>query len=309
MTSPSLLDLDLGFLALPRRLCGSPLFESLRADERYVAVTMLLRARFAPGEFYFAGRRYPLTPGQFIDSEETIASAAGSTRKVVRSVLRKLSGAGVITRTRAHPAGQCPHVTTIVGYERIRLAADEAGPRTGHEGDVDRAKNGPADGPMTGQEGAPIEQGNKGNKETREQGNLSLVAEADASDDLGPFARVAEVWDHVCVPAGFAKARSTPQQRKAARTRMREAGWFEAFSAACEYVAREPFYRGGSSSGWVLTLGWLLKPGNTEKTAERAATQKAPTQANGGSRCTAPASPPSAFRGGRRDLSEEEIAS
>jgi hypothetical protein len=106
---------------------------------------------------------------------------------------------------------------------------------------------------------------------------LRLVAEASASYDSEPFERVAEVWNRTCVPAGFAKARSTPQQRRAARTRMRESGWFEAFSAACSYVAQEPFYRGGSASGWVLTLGWLLKPGNAEKTAERGATRKAPS--------------------------------
>ncbi len=57
---------------------------------------------------------------------------------------------------------------------------------------------------------------------------------------------------------------------------MREPGWFDAFVAACAHAAGEPFYRGGGSSGWVADLGWLLKPGNAEKTAERAATQKAP---------------------------------
>jgi hypothetical protein len=117
---------------------------------------------------------------------------------------------------------------------------------------------------------SPVEEGRGEEKE----GNTNVV-EANASDDAGAFERVAEVWDRVCVPAGFAKTRSTPQQRKAARTRMREAGWFESFEAACSYMAREPFYRGGGSSGWVATLGWLLKPGNTEKTAERGTTTKA----------------------------------
>lgn len=105
--------------------------------------------------------------------------------------------------------------------------------------------------------------------------DLSLVTEADASGDGGSWGKVVDVWNRICVPAGFAKTRATAQQKKAATSRLREPGWFDAFEAACTYVAGEPFYRGGSSSGWVLTLGWLLKPGNSEKTADRAATRRA----------------------------------
>ncbi len=161
----SLLDLDEGFLALPRRLCASPFFQSLRADERFLFVAMLLAARYAEGgEFWFAGKRIPLAPGQFIDSEETLAAAAGSTRKVVRTGLRKLLEAGLILRSRVHPAGQCPTVTTIVDYERIRYAGGEAGQRTGQRTGQEGASDGPADGPTNG----PHK--NKGNKETKEPG-------------------------------------------------------------------------------------------------------------------------------------------
>jgi hypothetical protein len=294
--TPSLLDLGEGFLALPRRLCGSPFYRALGPDERSVVVEALLAARYAEGgEFWFAGQRIPLAVGQFIESEEEIARRAGVTRKICRTAYGKMIAAGLMERSRVHPAGQCPHVTTILGYERIRFGASEAGPRTGQPTGREGATNGPADGPTNG----PHQ--NKGNKGTKEPGNvLSLVAEAGASDDAGPFARVVEVWDRVCVPAGFAKARSTPQQRKAAAARMREAGWFEAFGAACRHVAADPFYRGGGSSGWILTLGWLLKPGNTEKTAERAATRRAPAAVP--AQVTAPAAPHSAFVGGRREL-------
>jgi hypothetical protein len=149
----SLLDLGDGFLALPRRLCGSSLFRSLRPDERWVVVEMLLAARYADGgEFWFAGQRIPLAPGQFIDSEEQIATAAGSTRKVVRNVAGKLITAGVITRRRAHPSGRCPFVTTFTDYDRIRFAGGEAGPRSGQRGGPYRADE-------RAHEGAPSEQG------------------------------------------------------------------------------------------------------------------------------------------------------
>lgn len=129
---------------------------------------------------------------------------------------------------------------------------------------------------------------------------LALVAEADASDDPGPFGRVAKVWTETCVPVGFAKPRATSQQKKQAAVRCREPGWFEAFEAACRYIAAEPFYRGGGSSGWVATLGWLLEPGHTEKTADRAATKRAtPEPAR---QVTAAASDHSQFQGGKRDV-------
>lgn len=153
--TPSLLDLGEGFLALPRRLCASSLFTAMTAEQRMVTVTLLLRARFAPGEFYFGGKRYDLKPGQLIDSEETIAKAAGTTRKVVRTTYRVLITAGLIMRGEGQRTGQCPHVTTIVDYERIKHTGGEAGPQTGRQG--------ANSGPTAGQQGAPIEQG-----ETRE---------------------------------------------------------------------------------------------------------------------------------------------
>lgn len=173
--APSMLDLDEGFLALPRRLCASAFFRSLRADERFVIVTMLLRAQWAPGEFFFGGRRYSLPVGSFIDSEDAIAAVAGSTRKTVRTVIRKAVAAGLITRAKAHPAGQCPHVTTVCGYERITFDPAAAGQRTGlplgHEG----AKSGPTDGPLTGHQWAPS---NKGTRGTMEPGNTSSPSPA-----------------------------------------------------------------------------------------------------------------------------------
>jgi hypothetical protein len=122
------------------------------------------------------------------------------------------------------------------------------------------------------------------------------------SEPASPSAldRLIEIWEQVCVPVGFAKAHRTSKQKRAAQIRIREPGWLDAFSEACSYAASEPFYRGGSSSGWVMTFGWLLQPGNAEKTAEKAQTRKA----NGSNRPLAfePAYPDSAFTGGERPI-------
>ena len=155
--APSLLELDQGFVAMGRRLRASPWFTSLRADERWIVAEMLFRARYSEaGEFWFAGKRLALKPGQFIDSEEEIARAAGSTRKTVRTVFRKAIAAGLVSRARVHPSGQCPSITTVLDYDRIRFAGGAAGQRTDAPPGQERAE----DGPELGQRRAPSEQGN-----------------------------------------------------------------------------------------------------------------------------------------------------
>jgi hypothetical protein len=152
----SLLDLGAGFLALPRGLCASPFFESLRADERFVVVTVLLRARWRAGEVFVGGQRCRLEVGQLLDAEQTIADAAGSTRKVVRTVYRKLAAAGFLTRAPVGPrkgqqTGQRPHVTTVLDYKLILYAGGEPGQQPG-----------PQTGHPRVQQGAPVEQGEPG---------------------------------------------------------------------------------------------------------------------------------------------------
>ncbi len=208
---PSLLDLGEGFLALPRRLCASPFFAALRADERMVFIQMLLAARYAEGgEFWFAGTRIPLAPGQFIDAEETIARASGSTRRTVRTVIQKALTAGLITRARAHPAGQCPTVTTIVDYERICFRCDSTDQRndqpTGHEA----TNRPPADRPRSDQPTDPIrttEQGNPG-----EPGEPSEV-EAEESATAAPPAPPLQLESQQTKKNGKAEKAETVQAR------------------------------------------------------------------------------------------------
>jgi hypothetical protein len=156
---------------------GSPFFRSLRADERWVVIEMLLAARYAEGgEFWFAGQRHPLAPGQFIETEQQIADAAGVGRKTVRTVRRKARNAGLLSSAKVSAAGHCPSVTTILDYGRIRLGAKEAGPLTGTAG-------GTVTGTPGGHQGALSEQGNPENTGTREP--LRLVPAPSAAARRG----------------------------------------------------------------------------------------------------------------------------
>lgn len=166
-----MLDLDQGFLALPRRLVGSTFFRSLRPEERWILIEILLAARYAEGgEFWFAGTRIPLAPGELIEAEETIARASGSTRKCVRTVLKKAIRARLMDRRKVHPAGQCPSVTTVRDYDRIRFAGGDAGPRNGPPTGSEGADGGANEGPVRGPPKGPIRtKGTSGTTET--QGN------------------------------------------------------------------------------------------------------------------------------------------
>jgi hypothetical protein len=187
--TPSLLDLDEGFLALPRRLCASSFYRSLRPDERSVILEMLLAARYGDGgEFWFAGKRIPLAPGQFIDSEEQLAAVAGTSRKVARNVFKKCITAGVITRRQAHPSGRCPFVTTVLDYDRIRFAGGEAGPRKGQRTGPGWANEGPAKGPHQNKENH-VQPGNPGNeKQEPPAASLPLTAGKKRKDEKAPSA-------------------------------------------------------------------------------------------------------------------------
>lgn len=172
--APSMLELDLGFLAVPRRLWSSDWFRSLGAAEKLVVIDALMVARHSPGgEFWFAGRRIPLAIGQFIDSEEERARRCGVSRKVIRTTDRKMTAVGLIRRERAHPAGRCPFITTVLDYTRFSLRGDEPGPRT----EPPPGQCGASNGPAGGQQGAPSEQGNNG-KPGKAAGDLAGDARA-----------------------------------------------------------------------------------------------------------------------------------
>ncbi len=164
--SDSPLDLAAGWFAHPRGLRNWPLYQSMNVGARMVVHVLLERARYRPGEIWFAGTRIPLAVGQLVDSEEEIARQCGHgvTRKVVRTAIARLVKGGFLDRRPVHPSGQCPHVITILNYRDLMPSQQEEGPRERQQTGNSRA----GEGPMTGLQGAPLEQGEPG--EPREPG-------------------------------------------------------------------------------------------------------------------------------------------
>lgn len=186
---------------MPRAWRASEVYRALRtAEARHVAELVLFdRPRFRDETCWFGGKPFIVRRGQLFDAEETIAELAGTSRKVVRTVLRILVTAGHITRERVHPSGQCPHVITVLDYELSQTL-----PTNGANGTA-------KEGPEAGQRRAPSEP-----QEPQEpQEPEAPAASASASLPLSPV-----VLSLPCVGNGPAQFEITQDQ---------VAKWKEAF--------------------------------------------------------------------------------
>lgn len=150
-----------GFIVIRRRIRSWPLWVSLTGEQRAVVVELLLSANWRPTVFWFGTTRIEVGRGELIASEEALATASNTSRKVVRTVLAKLLHDQFITRRvalgvspqRGPKTGRCPHVITIVNYDKYQSLTEEEGQQEGQQRGQRRANSGPA----TGLQGAPSE--------------------------------------------------------------------------------------------------------------------------------------------------------
>ncbi len=134
MPGPSPLDpASSGWHLTPRAWRASEAYRALRtAEARHVAELILFdRPRFQDETHYFGGKAFQVRRGQLFDSEETIAAAAGTSRKVVRTVIAGLQVAGLVARERAHGGARSPCVITVLDYDLSQNLPAATGPRTG----------------------------------------------------------------------------------------------------------------------------------------------------------------------------------
>jgi hypothetical protein len=247
-----------GFIVLHRRIRSWPLWHFMSAEQRMVWVQILLDANWKDSEAWDGAERFTVKRGQMIHSENTIATNAGVSRKVVRTAIAKLITEGAVERKPALGRAHGPHLLTVVNYSKYQDYDGDAGPPSGQE----RAKDGPSEGPARAlseqvEQEEPVEPKKK-------------PSAADAA-----WEHVNGVWTTVCVPVGYAPARGTPKQKAKAATRMKEPGWCDAFAAACGYLATSSWHRGENKTEWRATLTWLLdSPAKADELAERAATKR-----------------------------------
>lgn len=155
--TPAAFDPAGGWFIQPRAWRASEVYKALRtAEARHVADVILFdRPRWQDEEHMFGTVKFTVRRGELFDSEESLAARAGTSRKVLRTVLEKLEKSGLIGRRKVHPAGQCPHVITVLHYDASQRLPGYRGPANG-------TANGTADGPADGPAKGP--QGNEGNR-------------------------------------------------------------------------------------------------------------------------------------------------
>jgi hypothetical protein len=138
---------------MPRALLASSILDSLTAEGWRVALLVLLvLPKFREERFWFGPHPFTVQRGEIFCSEEEIAARAHVTRKVVRTVLRRLEAAHLVSRRKVHPSGQCPHIITVLDYELSQTLPSEGANGRANGGAVDWA----SEGPEAGQRGAPV---------------------------------------------------------------------------------------------------------------------------------------------------------
>jgi hypothetical protein len=128
-----------GFVVIHRRIKSWPLYRHLTGEQKAVVFTLILEANWKPGSFWYGKSQIFVGRGELALAEETIAREAGTTRKVVRTVLGKLEAEGFLSRKKVHESGQCPAVITIKNYDEYQTV-EEKGARGGPEVGPDRTK-------------------------------------------------------------------------------------------------------------------------------------------------------------------------
>lgn len=132
-----------GFIKLHRRIQSWPLWRAMSPLQRMVWLEMLFAANWKDDVLWYGTRRIEVRRGQLAHSEAELARRAEVGRKVVRDTIAKLLAEGAIRRERGLTEGQCPHLITIVNYDKYQGNDDDEGPAEGQG----RAKVGPSSGP------------------------------------------------------------------------------------------------------------------------------------------------------------------
>lgn len=120
-----------GWHITPRAWRRSAIYAGLRtAQARHVAELILFdRPRYENEEHWHGAQRFTVHRGQLFDSEEALARAAGTSRKVVRTVIQVLQNAGLVARERACDGARSPWITTVRDYDVSQTLPECSGPR------------------------------------------------------------------------------------------------------------------------------------------------------------------------------------
>ena len=80
-----------GFIALHRELLDKPIWKKSTPEQKSILITLLLLANHEETEWEWMGRRFKISPGQFVTSLESLAEKSGVSIQNIRTALLKFS--------------------------------------------------------------------------------------------------------------------------------------------------------------------------------------------------------------------------
>lgn len=238
-------DRERGFIVIHRRIESWSLWKAMNVSQRMVWVQMLLAANWAPTEVWVGEKRVQVPRGSFLDTQESIAEAAGVSRKVVRTTGSRLELERAIARaTVGHEKGRAVVMTTIVNYSRYQdLTPDE-----GLGGAVAWSEDGATAGPRRGHGGARSEPDQPTTLSLRAAGEAARQAILDTQPLDALFPATAAVLLNLRGQGIFIKHAQDPEDRAAIEQAIAEV----TTTVATQRVAENFRLTKRASMGWHL---------------------------------------------------------
>lgn len=102
-----------------------------------------------------------------------------------------------------------------------------------------------------------------------ERKELTLLSIPSTANPVVSPAEVVALWNE-STAGRLPAAKLTTKRQATIKTRLKEAGWWIDFQAACAFMSGTPFYRGENDRQWVATLDFALQSGKATELAEKA---------------------------------------
>lgn len=244
-----------GHIKLHRQVETWPLWQAMTALQRMVWVQVLFAANWKPSKAWVSGKTVEIPRGSFIEGQDSIATRAGVSRKVVRQTYEHLLSEGALTQAViGHQQGHGVVLTTVVNYSEYQDAPEREGRR--------RA----AGGPQEGHGRAPSEEGE--------------AVEAVKQETPTPPAPAPAPSRAVTLRSALVEAFEARRGCKYAFGGARDGAALKALMALTEYDGEilKRWKQGLAGQGWkqVSTIAQLLSKWNDLTAPEVAPTQTRP---------------------------------
>jgi hypothetical protein len=236
-----------GFFLITRGISKHPLFKR-KPDRLAVWVWLLDNAAFKDTTQDAKGKTVPVPRGSVCASLRHIADETGVGHQVVRTALKRFETEHMVNTKVTH--GKT--VISLCNYEKHQRSGvgDNTAPNTS----------------LTQDQHKPNTQKKQGNKETREETNVSCEIAPPAIDEI---AQGIQHFNALAPASNWPMVQKvTPPRRSALRGRIKDCGGLDAWCEAMTRASRSQHLTGNNNRGWTATFDWLANHANFTKLME-----------------------------------------